>query len=328
MLALLALTACRGGFRTSDTVLTEAEVGPQGGELRIDEGRYAGVALSIPAGALDRAVRIRLVQPAGFATSYAPPVSDPFRIEPVDLDLFTPASLTAPYKPENVSTTAPGNIRGYVQRATGTRELVPTEVDAVAGSARFDIEGFGLFGISAASDALPAWGYLPRSQAATAFEGGVTVAITDAGGDPRWGGGDLSLWSVRDADGEIGLAVDPLGGSVLGRFDAAEPWHEVWDQPLPPIAFEATTAAGATKWFDPPGSPARQGWVTAERTVRHSTPRTVGGTLILDLLEVDLRIEWQTPENSGTTALRVWLAPGTGVIAVQIDDGPVLKRAQ
>src|SRR5262249_35934713 len=131
---------------------------PDGGEVRVADGPLAGVALTVPPGALAAPVELRIVRLADPGHAFPEPqalhidpslgeVAEPLRVEPPAQEFGKPARLHLRYDPQGIDVTAPGNVRVRHASARGDQRIEPDGVDVDAGEVKVDIAICGTFGV-------------------------------------------------------------------------------------------------------------------------------------------------------------------------------------
>lgn len=331
-LLLVTLPACRGSSDgPTDTVLAKATIGVGGGQVEVTEGLFAGLRLTVPAGALDRAVEVRLVKPAPPGSGVYQPLSivgpGPFvRIEPQAQDFAVPATLRLPYIVDAIGFGGPGHVRALRVRTAGTNEMSYIEapvVDVVQGRIEFETPGLGGYQVVQAPPAPSMADYLPALGSTAQFEDGYSFSFDEVL-VPQIGTSVLSRWTIDTGALQQVAYFDQF--RMVGRAVPNASWLEAWDTPIDALVYEryATTmrTLSPTRIYEPPSAPAPSyvGQVSLLGRFGFEVPLRIGNREFRDILRIRLHTAWERPDLGQGSAEQVfWFAPGVGLIQMQTD---------
>jgi hypothetical protein len=339
-LSAAALAACRGGGPT-DTVVARATIGPDGGELRVADGPFAGIALTVPPGALAAPVELRIVRLGDPKHAFIDPLAlrldpsfqaaEPLRVEPLAQEFTSPARLLLRYEPLRIDFTAPGNVRVRHASARGDQRIEPDRVDVDAGEVEIDVGICGTFGVvnGPVQQSLQAYVGDPGS---VPLDGGVQFARQFAADPVHHPNRNVERWTITAPSGVTGLDFDDF--MLLGRFSVAAPgllplsWLEVLRDPLlawrhvSVLSIPGTPPSTATDIWSPmqATSPLGSGTLALEGHWRYASPMQVGSRCLLDLVELQMNAHWNRPDiGEGQQQQTFVFAPGFGLVALQVD---------
>lgn len=323
LLLLLPFAACHGsGSSSTSTVLASATIGPAGGIVVVSQGRQAGLQLIVPAGALTSAQEVRVLD--GYVAGISPLIrpampGDPFTIEPRGLTLTVPATLRAPFHPERIARTAPGNVRARRTTDESYLDYSPIAIDLDAGYATFELRVFGRLQIVEA-EPRPIPDYFPAN-GTVALDGGASFTVEDVPATGPFAGLAVSTWRFLDAGHWQAFYFD-AAGNLVGRETAF--WSETWNEPY---AVWQDVRLGqlygldtVTQVRNPPSNPAVGGHLTASASFAYSEPRQFGDELVLDAARLRIDLAWNRVDlGVGQAQWQFVFAPDRGLLALTID---------
>jgi hypothetical protein len=338
-LSLLAL-AVLGSLAACDADGGDTVAGlgtPAGGTLEVRTGPLAGLALTVPAGAL----------PTGRGVSIRPSASTPMaglvavgpaaELQPATVRLSRAATLILPFDAGAVSGSGAQSLRVARRDGAGRLEiLVPTAVDPAAGRATVPIEGLGTFWavVPASSAAAPLSDYFPLGDLdAYVFADGAALGITPIEGigpvpipltaiELFTDGRRVGYLTERNADGSFarhGRFASAAGGELVEVTEAAPLLaRRVGD------GQRVEAQLSYTSYRLGPPDPVATGSVVYAVELRRADPVVLGQERFDDVLELTIRDTFaDDPPSSrtGTATLRLWLGRGLGPVRYQVDDG-------
>ncbi|MBK8095741.1 MAG: hypothetical protein IPK26_01455 [Planctomycetes bacterium] len=290
-LIFAGLAACSGSNTTTERMLARGTIGPEGGTISVPTGNFAGVTLTLAAGAVDRPTTIELHGDDGVrATTYLPPLSHPLRIEPANL--MFPAD-TATLRHRFYPRARPGAIDLAVWHTDADRTVTripPAEIDRNRGLVDCRIASLGRFRIDADRIAnLEAW--LGTPPTTLLFDDGSELAI-DVDFDFR-GGRFLHAWEFH------------LQNQILTVFAGTD-----WSTTGVPDVFDFQS-------FDPD----RGGIFDLMAVVDWSTPVSTPFGSFADVIHASIAL----PGSPNLPPLEVWMTEGVGPVQYRIHGGPLAQ---
>lgn len=325
-----ALGSCSSSG-SGDQILAQQTVGDAGATLVVTSGPNQGLTLTIPPGALDGPVAVRIVDnppdplPPGVAIGGPPPVGVPFRIEPEALDLNLPAQLEVPYFPAR-AVGPPGHVALNRARGNANLSIDPVLVDVAAGRVTAEVEGFGAFLVNAVQLPTDVSEYLPDEGVVQEFDGGWSFSIGPIDISSPFGGQGYRSLSVRGPNFAEDVIV--AGNVVVGRQRPGV-WVERWQQPaefvLAAFGSQLVTQNSALDVLIN-GGPSLSGTMEFGGYFDWGQPRFVGPTQYRNILEISANFSfvWDGMP-AANRALTFWLEPDAGVLAMRVD-GKLIER--
>jgi pimeloyl-ACP methyl ester carboxylesterase len=151
IIALVLLSSCGGGggggpvpTAPSDPIIGEVLIGPMGGSLIIATGEDAGLALTVPAGAVAVQTRFRVLR--DISNGVVPSLFPLYRIEPESLDFSsTPVTVTVPFSAELQSGASSLTMFTRVDEESQWQAKINTTVNAMAGTITAQVTQLGEF---------------------------------------------------------------------------------------------------------------------------------------------------------------------------------------
>jgi hypothetical protein len=325
---LVVCVACRADRNDGpDRTLAAVRLGPAGGRIEVTEGRYAGLRLVVPAGALAAPVTVRMHQPPpppdGTFSPAVVPGPGPFvDIEPAALQFAVPATLRLPYVVQGLAGLGIGNVRADYVGPGGRGTIEPEVVDVEAGLAELSITRLGSYGLVRGARATSVFDYFGPDAVGLPLTDGRTFTLARAP-VPQLGAAVCMHWTlddVDDQDTETAL-LDGQFLNVLGRASGAD-WIEVWNPAVQRVIATAHVFAPRAT-----ATPLLTGAVAVASRVDLGPPVRVGEREFRDVLRVSVDIAWQRADlGDGARQTVYWFAPGVGLVQVE-RDGVVSVRS-
>ena len=329
LLVVVPNSGChRSSSTTTGELLVSQQVGTGGGELVVQSGGLAGLRLTIPPGALTETRELRIVavpslRAAGLAElSYAADPGLPFRIEPVGLRLGVPASLQAPFLPERILNTAPGNV--VVQQLVDGAPIarLPVAVDVAAGWMRTTIDRLGPCQVVPGAR-VNLQDYWPALDSVVDLGDGHGFRVEPVAEISPFAGPAARRWRVTGPGQDLVLYF--ADDRLVGRESLVDDWREVWSQPAVVWFHGDLGLPSGTQLLPmvvqrPIGSAGVAGTITVFGSWAWGDPRLVGTTLVTDVLQLRIQLAWQRQDlGVGQTELVFTFAPGRGLLALAED---------
>lgn len=325
--ALLLLAACSGGGGKAPPLHTT--IGAAGGTLMVGAGE---LTLTVPPGALRGDVAISVETDAADAVAGWLAVSAAFRFEPAATAFGDPAQLILPYSPSRVSDIVAGTeLRiGWRDAMGGLQLLEPQSADG--GSAVLEIDALGTFWVLA-PDVVTAAELFPLHDGDHyLFDSGLELDVARSTSVPNLNSIDVAELRFSWNEQVSGIYLDPSQG-LLGKFgEFHDPdWQEVYALPAELVGMR--DAIGSVR----PASVTFAGYVPLGATtatyhgVADVTTALVGrerrrvplGEFDCVRVQITTRFHNSFAER-GETVLTLWLRKGTGPVALQFGDVPLL----
>ena len=240
-LALLAIAgACSRSSSSSPPVLVTAILGPEGGVLTVDQGVQDGLILTVPPGAVSEPTTFRVVDdarglpPTVRGVSVAPQPGFALRIEPRDLVLAEKATLRLPYRPFQVTSTAPGNVRVQHDNPVASLQYYPEAVDV--GEAWVEVRTATLdrFQVVVGPSADRPQDYLPDDEDLALLGDGWTFVVEPVEATSPFAQQDARRWRLRGPSFDESLIL--VGDRVVAReadLATTAAWRQLWDPSYP-----------------------------------------------------------------------------------------------
>jgi hypothetical protein len=329
MAAIAATLAACSGSSSSTPVPVEvaaATIGPDGGEIEVFDGAQAGLKLTIPPGALSAPTRIRVIDesptlpPEVLATTYAPLIGLPFRIEPDDVVTTQDVTLRLPYRPGRIYETSRSNVRARQTDAFATSERRPDSVDVEAGLMEVRLRGFGAFRAVLGPRFYDPLSYLPPLDEVAELEGGYQFSIEEGSAPLVLPFANVTRWRITGPNFDESLLFD--GPLLLAR--ESDRWREIWGDSYntftrPPNAV-SNGAIFPMEVEAPLGGPVTQGEMIAVGYREFGAPIMSGRQLALDVLKLTIDLNFdQGSLGTGTREYTFWFSPEHGLLALAID---------
>jgi hypothetical protein len=329
--AALLLVSCAWlascGNSSSDP-LAAATIGPAGGTLSVSDGR---VAITVPAGALDRDLGLRIdpgqiSRVPGFVD-----VGPAYLFSPAATTFAAAAQVVLPFDPARVpSTVGVGELRIGLRTSTGqVTALLPGQVDMTLGRISIETLQLGTFWV-AAPDLVSAADLFPLGDGDSyRFDSGLVVTVARTAAEPNIAPLEVAKLTLTRPGRAFGYYLDDRNGELakVGQWTVRGS-QERNDSPVLLIGARefignSRVEIGTFLGFWPFGTSivAYTGLeqVTTELAARERIA-TQAGTF--DTVRVRIDTLWTiTPGGQGADAMELWLAPGVGPVQLRFDDG-------
>ncbi len=331
ILSLGLLPSCNGN---SDTFAAKGIIDPSGGMLTVTSGPLTGTVILIPAGAVDRAIKVEIRKSSSTQLLGFENVGPGTNVSPSGLGLEVDGTATLVFDPALVPAGATAaDFVVFRQTSQGRRvDMDPKSVDMVAGTVDVDIDQFASYWVSVQTRdlefLLPNFFPLLDGDSYT-FDNDIVLVVKNTFTEPNLEGLSISKTTfIRDLEG-LGFYFTRGFAETffLGSFAINGAFQEI---AFPPFLWLGATGVvgsnfsdrGALSIFVPFSSVfpvdvvELRTSVTIESAGSLSTPL---GTFS-DVLEVSFFAEREDDLGNVSDTLDIlWLARGVGPVQISLE---------
>jgi len=318
----------------------EFAVTTEGGVFVVEDGILTGMTLRFPDGALADPIDLRVSWVDAAPVERRLVVGPAARIEPEDVALRRPVTVSLPYESALVPLGAGDLVVLQRGREGRIAELTPFQVRQGSGYVDVQLTAFGTVWVASPPGAasLAAERYFPLGDGNRwEFATGVELQLEERPEIANLTGGAW-VWTLRAGSEDLGFYLRPLEGGGIedhGRESASQGFQEILDTPLVMFPGELSAARrvfgqATSTVYAPIGSATAIG--TGSRALRSDL---LGFSSILtpvgrfdDALELRLQQAWDLAGTAGALDVTVWLAPDIGPVQVRLGGGPDLPLVE